>query len=452
MEFHIVGLILVYNRFVGEIIVLKKLQLIIITVLSICLMGCSLELDDIRRAPEQAEVPLATPSPTPEVMEVTDKIFVDEVGYCTSDKKLFLVRAGIENLDGYSYTIENVINKTIVYSGTLSSLSKEETDFNTLYMGDCTELTRSGVYRIAIDDIGYSKDFTIGETIYRDLYAQVYSELKDFSYTDDMELIRTLSGIMLTNEIYPSSYLDDGFISGKVEALMNKYISNGTLSQDMDVNLSASLSGLLAQFATDYMDKTPELAETALYASAKMYDSVIVSEEKPYDDCLYFAACELHRAQGYYEAVKTIEDITVALDNGTETKSEYDYFLIAKVAYLSSTNRPDYDRCEKMLDGLRENVKNISDSCTKETFYVQPDADTIGEEGMLDNMMQLSLVGYILRGREYGSEQRNYLHYLTGINAENKNYLKTRLEKAEDSTASNAILLSKLLFSLGSSY
>ena len=233
---------------------------------------------------------------------------------------------------------------------------------------------------------------------------------------------------------------------------MNKYISNGTLSQDMDVNLSASLSGLLAQFATDYMDKTPELAETALYASAQMYDSVIVSEEEPYGDCLYFAACELHRAQGYYEAVKTIEDITVALDNGTETKSEYDYFLIAKVAYLSSTNRPDYDRCEKMLDGLRENVKNISDSCTKETFYVQPDADTIGEEGMLDNMMQLSLVGYILRGREYGSVQRNYLHYLTGVNAENKNYLKTRLEKAEDSTASNAILLSKLLFSLGSSY
>ena len=277
MEFHIVGLILVYNKYVGEIIVLKKLQLIIITLLSICLMGCSLGLEDIRRAPEQPEVAVATPSPTPEVMEVTDKIFVDEVGYCTSDKKLFLVRAGIENLDGYSYTIENVINKTIVYSGTLSSLSKEETDFNTLYMGDCTELTRSGVYRIAIDDIGYSKDFTIGETIYRDLYAQVYSELKDFSYTDDMELIRTLSGIMLTNEIYPSSYLDDGFISGKVEALMNKYISNGTLSQDMDVNLSASLSGLLAQFATDYMDKTPELAETALYASAKMYGSVIVS-------------------------------------------------------------------------------------------------------------------------------------------------------------------------------
>ena len=56
MEFHIVGLILVYNRFVGEIIVLKKLQLIIITVLSICLMGCSLGLEDIRRAPEQPEV------------------------------------------------------------------------------------------------------------------------------------------------------------------------------------------------------------------------------------------------------------------------------------------------------------------------------------------------------------------------------------------------------------
>ena len=450
MEFHIVGLILVYNKYVGEIIVLKKLQLIIITLLSICLMGCSLGLEDIRRAPEQPEVAVATP--TPKVMEVTDKIFVDDVGYYTSDKKLFLIRAGIENLDGYSYTIENTADKSVVYSSTLSALSKEETDFNTLYMGDFTELNRAGTYRIAIEDIGYSKDFIIGETIYRDLYSQVYAEIKDHTYNDDMELIRTLSGVMLTNEIYPASFADDGFVSDKVESLMNKYISNGALSQDMDVNLSAALSGMLAQYAADYREKAPELTESALYTADKIFDSVMVSEEKPYDDCLYYAACELHRAQGYYPSVKVIEDISVAYDNGVETTSEYDYFLIARIAYLSSTNRADYERCEKMLDGLRENVKNISDSCTRETFYVQPDADTIGEEGMLDNMMQLGLVGYILRGREYSSVQRNYLHYITGINAENKNYLKAHQENTKDNTSGNTVLLSKLMFSLGSSY
>ena len=450
MEFHIVGLILVYNKYVGEIIVLKKLQLIIITLLSICLMGCSLGLEDIRRAPEQPEVAVATP--TPKVMEVTDKIFVDDVGYYTSDKKLFLIRAGIENLDGYSYTIENTADKSVVYSSTLSALSKEETDFNTLYMGDFTELNRAGTYRIAIEDIGYSKDFIIGETIYSDLYSQVYAEIKDHTYNDDMELIRTLSGVMLTNEIYPASLADDGFVSDKVESLMNKYISNGALSQDMDVNLSAALSGMLAQYAADYREKAPELTESALYTADKIFDSVMVSEEKPYDDCLYYAACELHRAQGYYPSVKVIEDISVAYDNGVETTSEYDYFLIAKVAYLSSTNRPDYDRCDKMLDALRENVKNISDSCTRETFYVQPDADTIGEEGMLDNMMQLGLVGYILRGREYSSVQRNYLHYITGINAENKNYLKAHQENTKDNASGNTVLLSKLMFSLGSSY
>lgn len=450
MEFHIVGLILVYNKYVGEIIVLKKLQLIIITLLSICLMGCSLGLEDIRRAPEQPEVAVATP--TPKVMEVTDKIFVDDVGYYTSDKKLFLIRAGIENLDGYSYTIENTADKSVVYSSTLSALSKEETDFNTLYMGDFTELNRAGTYRIAIEDIGYSKDFIIGETIYSDLYSQVYAEIKDHTYNDDMELIRTLSGVMLTNEIYPASLADDGFVSDKVESLMNKYISNGALSQDMDVNLSAALSGMLAQYAADYREKAPELTESALYTADKIFDSVMVSEEKPYDDCLYYAACELHRAQGYYPSVKVIEDISVAYDNGVETTSEYDYFLIARIAYLSSTNRPDYDRCEKMLDALRENVKNISDSCTRETFYVQPDADTIGEEGMLDNMMQLGLVGYILRGREYSSVQRNYLHYITGINAENKNFLKAHQENTKDNASGNTVLLSKLMFSLGSSY
>ena len=450
MEFHIVGLILVYNKYVGEIIVLKKLQLIIITLLSICLMGCSLGLEDIRRAPEQPEVAVATP--TPKVMEVTDKIFVDDVGYYTSDKKLFLIRAGIENLDGYSYTIENTADKSVVYSSTLSALSKEETDFNTLYMGDFTELNRAGTYRIAIEDIGYSKDFIIGETIYSDLYSQVYAEIKDHTYNDDMELIRTLSGVMLTNEIYPASLADDGFVSDKVESLMNKYISNGALSQDLDVNLSAALSGMLAQYAADYREKAPELTESALYTADKIFDSVMVSEEKPYDDCLYYAACELHRAQGYYPSVKVIEDISVAYDNGVETTSEYDYFLIARIAYLSSTNRPDYDRCEKMLDALRENVKNISDSCTRETFYVQPDADTIGEEGMLDNMMQLGLVGYILRGREYSSVQRNYLHYITGINAENKNYLKAHQENTKDNASGNTVLLSKLMFSLGSSY
>ena len=450
MELHIVGLILVYNKYVGEIIVLKKLQLIIITLLSICLMGCSLGLEDIRRAPEQPEVAVATP--TPKVMEVTDKIFVDDVGYYTSDKKLFLIRAGIENLDGYSYTIENTADKSVVYSSTLSALSKEETDFNTLYMGDFTELNRAGTYRIAIEDIGYSKDFIIGETIYSDLYSQVYAEIKDHTYNDDMELIRTLSGVMLTNEIYPASLADDGFVSDKVESLMNKYISNGALSQDMDVNLSAALSGMLAQYAADYREKAPELTESALYTADKIFDSVMVSEEKPYDDCLYYAACELHRAQGYYPSVKVIEDISVAYDNGVETTSEYDYFLIARIAYLSSTNRPDYDRCEKMLDALRENVKNISDSCTRETFYVQPDADTIGEEGMLDNMMQLGLVGYILRGREYSSVQRNYLHYITGINAENKNFLKAHQENTKDNASGNTVLLSKLMFSLGSSY
>ena len=450
MEFHIVGLILVYNKYVGEIIVLKKLQLIIITLLSICLMGCSLGLEDIRRAPEQPEVAVATP--TPKVMEVTDKIFVDDVGYYTSDKKLFLIRARIENLDGYSYTIENTGDKSVVDSSTLSALSKEETDFNTLYMGDFTELNRAGTYRIAIEDIGYSKDFIIGETIYRDLYSQVYAEIKDHTYNDDMELIRTLSGVMLTNEIYPASFADDGFVSDKVESLMNKYISNGALSQDMDVNLSAALSGMLAQYAADYREKAPELTESALYTADKIFDSVMVSEEKPYDDCLYYAACELHRAQGYYPSVKVIEDISVAYDNEVETTSEYDYFLIARIAYLSSTNRADYERCEKILDGLRENVKNISDSCTRETFYVQPDADTIGEEGMLDNMMQLGLVGYILRGREYSSVQRNYLHYITGINAENKNYLKAHQENTKDNASGNTVLLSKLMFSLGSSY
>ena len=332
MEFHIVGLILVYNKYVGEIIVLKKLQLIIITLLSICLMGCSLGLEDIRRAPEQPEVAVATP--TPKVMEVTDKIFVDDVGYYTSDKKLFLIRAGIENLDGYSYTIENTADKSVVYSSTLSALSKEETDFNTLYMGDFTELNRAGTYRIAIEDIGYSKDFIIGETIYRDLYSQVYAEIKDHTYNDDMELIRTLSGVMLTNEIYPASLADDGFVSDKVESLMNKYISNGALSQDMDVNLSAALSGMLAQYAADYREKAPELTESALYTADKIFDSVMVSEEKPYDDCLYYAACELHRAQGYYPSVKGIEDISVGYDNEVETTSEDDYFLIARMAYV----------------------------------------------------------------------------------------------------------------------
>ncbi|MBO5325709.1 MAG: glycoside hydrolase family 9 protein [Lachnospiraceae bacterium] len=104
--------------------------------------------------------PLPTPIP----------VKVNQVGYKPADEKILICKYDPEITD---YTIVDT-NNNVVYSGKLTTdFANSKSGDGAQVKGDFSDFTTPGTYKVIVDGVGESYEFTIADDIYDDLYKDV---------------------------------------------------------------------------------------------------------------------------------------------------------------------------------------------------------------------------------------------------------------------------------------
>ncbi len=93
---------------------------------------------------------------------------VNQLGYLTNDKKTVVVKGK----DMTSFRVVNTENDSDVYTGTLSQFVFHSASNSLVQVGDFSEVTTPGTYKI-VTDVGESYEFRIGDGLYDEVYKSV---------------------------------------------------------------------------------------------------------------------------------------------------------------------------------------------------------------------------------------------------------------------------------------
>jgi len=434
----------------------------IIIMLSVITCGCNISVNLLPFVTDEREVvtsDVSTLSVAPvfdyEYTPMSPRLVTDKAGYEPTGKKVVF----LESEDALpAFDIIDMQSGETVYSGSMSKLDISKDHSLHLFVGDFSEFTREGSYRILQNEVGYSHEFVIESGLYKNMYKDIYTKLVSTDYVKTGDLIYVVANLLLTNEMYENAYSELSFIDKSVETLLAcRNEETGAVSELLNggggesLSGCAELSGLLAKYYTVHRDEEEnELAVRALEAALKSYAYMDANRDKVCRDSYYFASAEMYRATGqllYRNAIALYDQA----EDGLFTESEYDYTFIADIAYLKTDIRVDYNRCERIMDGYLDDMVKLSSMTDRQHYYVQSNIDTLSIDEILDNMMELGLVSYVVSGNEYSSVKGNYVHYLMGVNGSNYNYLSDEGD-IQKYIGDNAVNLSKLIFILGSRF
>lgn len=384
-------------------------------------------------------------------------ILVDEEGYASGSKKVLFVYG--KNLEKEFSVIECETGKE-VYKGRLTLVDGQKNDAPDVYMGEFTDLHDGGTYRAYHSQVGYSYDFSIGDTIYADMYRELYNCIQRIETEDNSQICYRMANLMFEHEIFPNSYMNKYYLRDQIQKLLgqmepnsgcvySKYRENGNGNDEISLSTTAEYAGVMANYYHDFYDDDPELATRCLQAATQSYASVVKYRDNVTTDSWYYAAASLYRATGNTTYRNAIDEYD-AIPQKSRTYSQMNYELLADMAYLNTEYRADYVRCESIMQKYKEEASSIADATGKQSLYVREDIIEADEQEVLNDMVILGIVDYALSGREYSSIQENYLHYIFGRNPKYVNRLKCDYDGNEDGSVIYSIpSLSKLIFILG---
>lgn len=358
-----------------------------------------------------------------EVPSQQPHIRVDRTGYCNADKKVAFFYGN--NLDE-TFEVRDSDTDAIIYTGTLSKVRDEKN--RALYYGVFSRLAESGNYYIHQKQIGDSYSFSINCATYNGEYRQLESMLLNAEYTKVSDLAFFLSNYMFVDEMFPKIWTNMSYIHSKMEWLLSSQdAATGAFYEDNtdEVSLSATIqmAGVLAQYAYLYREsEDAALVNACLLAAQKAYRYAEKYRDQIETDAWYFASTQLYRLTRQYKYGNAIE-FCDGMKEKEHKNSEYGYTMLADFTYLSTPYGTNYERCERLLDHYLDKAQDISVRSSREHFYVLPDIDDKSEQEILEDMMLLGIVNLVLSGQEYMGAQKNYIHYLSGVNADNRDYL-----------------------------
>ena len=133
----------------------------------------------------------------------------------------------------------------------------------------------------------------------------------------------------------------------------------------------------------------------------------------------------------------------------SRSSTEQGYTILADFAYLSTPYGTDYNRCAALLDGYMDKAQHISVCSSRENFYVLGEIDTMTDREILEDMFIMGVVNYVLSGQEYSGVQKNYIHYLSGVNMELEDYLNNSILVKEGTDRIDTVNAMKMLVVYG---
>lgn len=383
------------------------------------------------------------------VVQQKPHIFIDRTGYRGKDKKVAFFYG--EELDEV-FEIRDKNTDLVVYSGVLNKA--KEQDGKSLYTGIFTSYAEEGDYYIHHKQLGDSYDFSINDGLYNEQYKSLENRLLKEKFTDVSDQAYLLANYMFIREIKPDRWINESYIRAKLQLLLNSQdVKTGAfykeimeeplktetlLPQEMtpgmvnaseetegtvSLSTTAQMAGVFAQYVYLYRDTEDAVfINQCLLAAQKAYRYVEKYRDNTDTDAWYFAATQLYRTTRQYKYRNAIAEYdTLPVESRRST--EQGYTILADFAYLATPYGTDYNRCAVLLDGYMDKAQNISVSSSRENFYVLEGIDSMSDREILEDMFIMGVINYVLSGQEYSGVQKNYIHYLSGVNMELKNYL-----------------------------
>lgn len=382
-------------------------------------------------------------------------ILVDTNGYKCMDKKVAYFYG---NDLKETFEIRDANTDVTVYSGTLSVA--KETEGRQLYTGVFTDYKEKGNYYVYQEQVGDSYEFEIDDNIYNRQYKELERALSDAEYENVNDYAYFLANAMFIREMYPEAEINEANIHAGMEILLNSQngesgaffsevlkepVDMSTYNGTISLSTTAQMAGVLAQYAYLYQGADdPAFANQCLLAAQKAYAYVETYRHNTDTDAWYFAAVHLYRATKQYKYRNAIAEYDT-LDSMSRSSTPQGYTILADITYLSTPYGTDYERCSTILDGYMDIAQNISTNSSRDSFYVLKNMDAMSEREILDDLFILGVVNHVLSGQEYAGVQKNYTHYLFGVNAERKILMSGMLYGEEGSDRINTVNASKML-------
>lgn len=425
-----------------------KITRILSVLLCLCLLtGCADLFVGNSRIPEQASgqtvkniIEGSAADIDYEVPESVPKILINQVGYKPASDKVAVFRG--ENLPSVFHVIHAETGKT-VYTGHIeeSKYNEELDEYNSF--GVFSELTESGIYYIMADVIGMSYPFAIKEDIYEDIFYDAFRQYADYiEKPETYVMCEELAVLLLSFELYGNTYTDDMNIpeSGNgipdildlmkktTEQLFYRYheqtggVSAGSDMAEENAEASLYFAAVMSKFYHTYKIYDGGYADTCLRAARKAFEYAQTSFDRLDGGIVYFAAAELYRATGAAKYAAVLDAYCMA-ESRTETTGTSKYFF-GDVTYLSTTFRVDTKVCERLMNALRERVEKIAGDSKAEEYLTCGTKAQDNNEELLADMMELSVVNYIIANHEYDTVLQNHLHYFLGRNTKCISYVE----------------------------
>jgi len=397
----------------------------------------------------------------------TPYIYIDQIGYRSQDKKIVFING--MNLNK-TFSVQDAENGEEVYSGTLHKV--KDLDGKQLYIGDFTGITVEGEYVIRHPQLGDSYEFIVEDSVYDREFLVLQKTAKEYTYTNVSDLAYLLANLMFIKEMFPDAKVDSSFIEKNVLMLLNSWdagsgafyseiftepIVNGqdapgrtaeVPAGTISLTTTAQMAGILAQYSILYRKVDPDFAVQCLNVAQKAYRYIEQYKANTDTDAWYYAAVQLYRATAQYKYRSAIAEYD-AVDSSLHSSSSQGYTILADFIYLLTPRGTDYARCNMLLDKYMDKAQAISVKSSRENFYVLENIDTMSDKEVLEDMIILGIVNHVLSGQEYAGVQRNYVHYLSGVNMGAHDYMSEKLITMPSQDGINITNISKLLVIFG---
>lgn len=394
-------------------------------------------------------------------------IYIDQMGYRTQDKKNVFFNGS--DLEG-SFSVQNAENGEEVYSGKLHKI--KDLDGKQLYVGDFTNLTEEGKYVITQHQLGDSYEFVVEDSVYDREFLVLQKRVKEYNYSNVSDLAYVLANLMFIKEMFGEAKVDVSFVEKSVIMLLNSQdagsgafyseiftepivkeenIAEQTAAESIgtiSLTTTAQMAGVLAQYSILYREIDPDFAVQCLNASQKAYRYMEQYKANTDTDAWYYAAVQLYRATSQYKYRNAIAEYD-AVDSSLHSSTSQGYTILADFIYLLTPRGTDYARCNILLDKYMDKAQMISVKSSRENFYVLENIDTMSDKEILEDMIILGIVNHVLSGQEYAGVQRNYVHYLSGVNLGANDYMTQKLIMLPAQDEENITNISKLLVVFG---
>jgi endoglucanase len=382
-------------------------------------------------------------------------VFVNRTGYSKDKEKVVIVRG--EYLPEV-FRVVDALNGTVVYTGKLQERGfYNESEEYTGY-GDFTEVVQAGTYYIECDVVGCSYPFEIGEGIERRIFEKCIGEMESRLQNITAEISRnpenwkimgegrdgwmeSLLYLLLAYEIYPQT--NDRKDTGQLPRILEvveEGIQGLLYLQDKETggvqghsylyaSILAKYSYLYQQYDSVLANEILNLADRAWRYAEKLHSKQETKEDEEYRMA---AAAELYRATGRYNyrnvfleygraMEQAVSDGNVNTPRNQRIDEETKGQTLAKITYISTTQRVDVELCNLFIAQLMEEAEYIAGGLDQNVL----DAN-LQDPGDIDrlfwNLIELSVVEYAITNHEYGLVLENQYQMLCGRNSEAYGY------------------------------